>query len=131
MLQESDRMPTVTQWWSLKIGERDVHLTCNHCGGPGERANVLDRMKGVTMPERVVRPEEWFLFELMNGSHLATILWDAVGNTGENTNQDVPTSMFERYPELRESFDKAAEAMADFYQLAGSKMGKLDDASEA
>lgn len=83
------------------------------------------------MPERVVRPEEWFLFELMNGSHLATILWDAVGNTGENTNQDVPTSMFERYPELRESFDKAAQAMADFYQLAGSKMGEMDDESEA
>jgi hypothetical protein len=74
------------------------------------------------------KPEEWFLFELLHGSHLAAVHWDAVGGSGENTADAVPVPVFDLYPDLREAYDKAAEALAEFYQLAGSKMGELDDA---
>ena len=72
------------------------------------------------MSERTVSGEEWYLFELLHGAHLAVDLWYTVGQAGEGTNEDVPVPVYELHPHLLVAFEKAAEAMADFYQAVGA-----------
>lgn len=56
------------------------------------------------------------LHELMHGAHLTSCMFDVAGRSGENL-KDV--FVFKENPELKASFDKASEAIEDFYQEAG------------